>query len=145
MGSYDSFSVLVLRKVRENSWNQSTFSLLPEKLNYKNPRRFLYRLEQTKFVLSLKCNTVSLSYLQRNFILKCCHDLCAMWQIMHHVHLQYLYQYETKFKSLFLCRINQANFIFILKLSQLTWGEVEKMPLYTVCKLPHHEQVMTTF
>ncbi len=25
----------------------------------------------------------SLLYLQRNFILKCCHDLCAMGQIMH--------------------------------------------------------------
>ncbi len=59
LGSYDSFSVLVLRKVRENSWNLSTFSLLLGKPNYKNPRRFLYRFDHTKLVLILKCNTVS--------------------------------------------------------------------------------------
>ncbi len=35
MGSYDSFSVVVLWKVRENLWNLSIFSLLLEKLNYK--------------------------------------------------------------------------------------------------------------
>ncbi len=56
--SYDSFSVLVLRKVRENSWNLSIFSLLLEKLNQKNPRRFFYSFEHTKFALILKCNTV---------------------------------------------------------------------------------------
>ncbi len=66
--NYVCFSVLVLRKVRENSWNLITFSLLLEKPNYKNPRRFLYRVKHTKFVLILKCYTVSLSYLQRNFI-----------------------------------------------------------------------------
>ncbi len=58
LGNYDSFSVLVLRKVRENSWNRSTFSLLVEKPNYKNPRSFPYRFERAKFVLILKCNTV---------------------------------------------------------------------------------------
>ncbi len=26
------------------------------------------------------------------FILKCCHDLCAMWQIMHRKQLQYPYE-----------------------------------------------------
>ncbi len=53
----------------------------PGKTNYKNPRNFLYRVKHTKFVLILKCNTVQVPYLQRNFILKCCHDLCAMWKI----------------------------------------------------------------
>ncbi len=28
----------------------------------------------------------------------CCHDLCAMWQIRHRAHLQYLDQNMTKFK-----------------------------------------------
>ncbi len=58
LGSNDSFSVLVLRKVRENSWKLSTFSLLLEKPIYKNPRRFLYRFEHAKLVLILKCYTV---------------------------------------------------------------------------------------
>ncbi len=94
-------SVLVLRKVRENWWNLSTFSLLLEKPKYKNPRRFLYRVKHTKFALIFKESHSSLPYLQRNFILKCCRDLCAMWKIMHRVYLQYLSQYVTKFKSVF--------------------------------------------
>ncbi len=52
----------------------------------------------------------------KNFILKCCHDLCAMWKIMHRVYLQYLYQYITKFKSVLFYQNNQTNFIYILKL-----------------------------
>ncbi len=48
--SYASCSVLVLRQVSESSWNLSTFSLLLEKSNYKNPRNFLYRFEHAKIV-----------------------------------------------------------------------------------------------
>ncbi len=134
MGSYDSFSVLVLWKVRENSWNQSTFSLLLEKPNYKIPHRFLYRVKHTKFVLILKCNTAQVPCLQRYFNLKCCLDLCAMWQIMHRVHLQYLYQCMTKFQYVFY-RYNQTNCIYILKYTQLTWGVAEEIPLYTEYRL----------
>ncbi len=39
-----------------------------------------------------------------------------MWQIMHRVYLQYLYQYIIKFKSDFFKKNNQTNFIYILKL-----------------------------
>ncbi len=74
MGIYDSFSVLVLLKVRENSWNLSTFSLLVEKQNHKNPRSFLYRFDQTKFVLILSCSSIFRG-------ISCCNDLCVMWQI----------------------------------------------------------------
>ncbi len=47
-------SLEVLRKVRENSRNVSTFLFLLEKPNYKNPRSFLYRFEHAKFVLIIK-------------------------------------------------------------------------------------------
>ncbi len=145
MGSYDRFSVLVLWKVRENSLNLCTFSLLLEKPNYKNPRRFLFRFEHTKFVLIIKWNTVSLPYLQRNFILKCCHDLCVMLQIMHRVYLQYLYHCIIKFKSVFFTEIIGQILYTFLNYTQLTWAVAEKMPLYNVHKLQHRAQVMTTF
>ncbi len=54
MGSYDSFSALVVWKVRENAWNLSTFSILVEKPNHKNPRRFLYRFKRAKFGINSK-------------------------------------------------------------------------------------------
>ncbi len=56
--SYASFSVLVLQEVRENSWSLSTFSLLLEKPNFKNPCSFFYRFEHAKFVFLLIVNTV---------------------------------------------------------------------------------------
>ncbi len=136
----------------KNPWNQSTVSLLPEKLNYKNPRRFLNHLEHNRRCLVLQLVTTSLAYnvciyskvkhsslpyLQRNFILKCCHDLCTMWQIMHRVHLQYLYQYMTKFKSVFFFEIIRQRSYKFLNYLQLTWGVAEKMSLYTVHNLPH--------
>ncbi len=78
-----------------------TFSLLMQKPNYKNPRRFLYRFEHTKFVLNLKCNTLPRRIFRgisfQNVVMTC----ASCWQIMHRVHLQYLYQYMTKFKSVF--------------------------------------------
>ncbi len=40
--------------------------------------------------------------------------------------------------------IGQISYIF-LNYMQLTKGVAEKMLLYTVYKLPHHTQVMTTF
>ncbi len=85
LGNYVSFSVLVLRKVRENSWNRSTFSLLLEKPNYKNPRRFLYRVGHTKFVLLLKCNTFPCSIFRGssswNVVMTCarCGKLCTVY------------------------------------------------------------------
>ncbi len=54
MGSYDSFSALVVWKVREKAWNLSTFSILLEKPNHKNPRRFLYRFKRAKFGINSK-------------------------------------------------------------------------------------------
>ncbi len=58
LGSYDCFSVLVLREVREASRNLSTFSLPLEKLNFKSPCSFLYRFEHAKLVFILMGNTV---------------------------------------------------------------------------------------
>ncbi len=145
MGSYDSFSVLVLWKVRENSWNLSTFSLPLEKPNYKNPRCFSQSFWAYKVCINSRVKHSSLPYLQRNFILKCCHDLCTMWQIIHRVHLQYLYQYMTKFKSVFFKAIIRQMAYTFLNYTQLTWGLAEKMPLYTVHNLPHRAQVMTIF
>ncbi len=58
MGQPNRYSVLVLQKVRENSWNLSTFSLLLEELNTKNPRRFVFSFEHAKFVLILKFKIV---------------------------------------------------------------------------------------
>ncbi len=85
LGSYDSFSFLALWKVRENSSNLSTFSLLLKKPNYKNPRRFLYRFEFTQFVIIRKCNTVpcrifrGISFL--NVVMTCarCGKLCTVY------------------------------------------------------------------
>ncbi len=54
MGSYDSFSALVLRKARENAWNLNTFSILLEKPNYKNPCSFFYRFKRAKFGINSK-------------------------------------------------------------------------------------------
>ncbi len=59
-----------------------------------------------------------------------------MGQIMHREHLQYLYQYMTKFKSGSLTEIiRQISYMF-LNYTQLTLGVADKMPLYTVYKLP---------
>ncbi len=55
LGSYESFSGLLLREVRENS---STFLLLLEKTNLKNPCSFLYRFEHAKLVFRLMVSTV---------------------------------------------------------------------------------------
>ncbi len=64
-----------------------------------------------------------------------------MGQIMHREHLQYLYQYMTKFKSgFFTAIIRQISYIF-LNYTQRTRGAAEKMPLYN---LPHRTQVMIT-
>ncbi len=42
-----------------------------------------------------------------------CRGLCAVWQIMQRVHLQYRYQHTTKFKSLFFTKmIAQILYIF---------------------------------
>ncbi len=51
-----SFSVLELREVRENSRNLSTFSLLLEKPNFKNPCS--YRFKHVKVVFMLMDNAV---------------------------------------------------------------------------------------
>ncbi len=68
-----------------------------------------------------------------------------MWQIMHRVHLQYLYQYMTKFKSFFFIEITgQISYTF-LNYTQLTRVLAEKMPLYNVHNLQHRAQAMTTF
>ncbi len=53
----------MLREVRENSWNLSTFSLLLGKPYFKNPCSFLYRFEHARTVLMVMGNTV----LCRNF------------------------------------------------------------------------------
>ncbi len=55
-----------------------------------------------------------------------------MWQIMHRAHLQYLYEYITKFKSGFFAEIIRQILYIFLKYTQLTWGVAEKMPFYTV-------------
>ncbi len=98
-----------------------------------------------KACINSKVEHSSLPYLQRNFIFKCCHDLCAMWQIMQRVYLKYLYQYMTKFKSFFCGEINRIIVYVFLNYKQLPLGEAEKMPWYTVYNLPHRAQVMTTF
>ncbi len=67
-----------------------------------------------------------------------------MWQIMHGVHQQYLYQYITIFKSVFYTEIiRQISYIF-RNYTQLTWGVAEKMQLNTVYELSYRAQVMTT-
>ncbi len=113
LGSYDSFSVLVLWEVRENSWNLSTFSLLLEKQNYKNPRRFLDRVKHTNFVWILKCNTAPCRILRGMYILNSCHDLCAMSQLIHGV---YVYDF------LFSVKKTRVWIIAILTLKVISWG-----------------------
>ncbi len=58
LGSYASFSVLVLLEVRENAWILSAFSLLLEKTNYKNSSSLLYRFEHANIVFMLMGSTV---------------------------------------------------------------------------------------
>ncbi len=58
LGSYVSFSVLVRREVRENSFNPRTFSILLEKPKYKNASSFLYRFEHAKLIIVPLGNTV---------------------------------------------------------------------------------------
>ncbi len=74
----------------------------------KDNARLIILKQKSKGDISISqynCPAERTSWHFSNFILKCCHDLCAMWQIMHRVHLQYLYQYMTKFKSAFFCEI----------------------------------------
>ncbi len=115
LGSYDSFSVLVLRKVRENSWNLSTFSLLLEKPNYKNPRRFVYRVNHTNFVLIIKWNTVPCRILEE------LHFKMLSWPVRDVAN--YLSRTFTislpiydQIQICFLYQNNQTNFIYIFKL-----------------------------
>ncbi len=67
-----------------------------------------------------------------------------MWQTMHRVYLQYLYQYTSKFKSDFYIEIIRHISYIYQNYTQLTRGVAEKMPLYAVHNLPHSAQVMTT-
>ncbi len=63
----------MLREVRENAWNLSTFLLLLEKLYFK--MEFSLSLWACKVWVYPKVEDCSLPYLQRNFILKCWHNL----------------------------------------------------------------------
>ncbi len=116
LGSYDSFSVLLLRKVRENSWNLSTFSLLLKKPNYKNPRRFLYLVKHTKFVLIPKWSTVLLG----KTMIKATFNLLDVIE-------------------------NFSDRTRCSERPDCTWVVAVKMPLYNVHNLQHRAQVMTTF
>ncbi len=65
----------------EISINLSTFSLLLKKPNYKSPRRFVYRIERTKFLLILNCNTVTCRIFRgisfNNVVMTCAR--CGNW------------------------------------------------------------------
>ncbi len=94
----------MLWEVRENSWNLCTLSLLMENSNYKNPHSFLYSFGHATFVINLKFNTVPCRIFGRNFIWKCCHDLCAafsrlhlMWAVHNRRHLSDYFVKENTF------------------------------------------------
>ncbi len=75
------------------------------------------RIEIRRIQMGYVSNALTMCLLKCHFkyvfILKCCHDLCAMWQIMHCGHLQYLYQHMTKFISVcFTKKFGQISYIF---------------------------------
>ncbi len=136
MGSYDSFSVLVLREVRENSWNLTTFSLL-----LKNPFSFLYHFGHEKFVFILKLNTDpcrnfrEISFLNVNLTCARCDNLYTMY--ICNISANTWPNANDELTGHIVCKF--------WNYKQLRCGVTEKMPLNTVYKLPHRAQVRSTF
>ncbi len=52
----------------------------PGKTELKKSTQFSLSFWACKVCIKSKVEHSSLPYLQRNFILKCCYDLCAIWQ-----------------------------------------------------------------
>ncbi len=133
--NYASFSVLVLREVRENSWNLSKFSLLLGKQSYKNPRRFLYRFEHANFVLILKCSTILCRIVREILfqnVMTCaqCGELCI-------VDICNISKNIWPKSNMFFYRSNQTNFIHKLKLKTAPMRSSQKKCRYTPCMNCH--------